>query len=165
MAAVDTKFGWTFQGSFSINSSLTMATNVCLLEIGVESDVKEQSILQKVRELDANGINNEESMKPENHLFVIGRIERKGDRYEVSKLWKEMSTEVACNNKMGMKPLKSLTNRLCQNKELVKEYDTAISSYMNEDHDERVKNEVASGHICFRPHQPVIGTQTKTTKL
>ncbi|XP_077553627.1 uncharacterized protein LOC144168541 [Haemaphysalis longicornis] len=165
LAAIETKFGWTFQGPLSIDSSLTMATNVCILKIGLESDIKQQAILEKFWELDAIGVTNEEGMKQEESSFTLASIERKGDRYEVSLPWKEPATELGDNKDMAVKRLKSLTKRLCSSKELAEEYDTAIRSYMNEGHAERVENETASGHVYYMPHQPVIRTQSKTTKL
>lgn len=48
---------------------------------------------------------------------------------------------------MAIKWLKCLTTRFCGSKELLEEYDTAIISYMNEGHAERMENETASEHV------------------
>lgn len=35
-AAIKTTFGWTFQGLFSMSTSFVVASNVCILKIGVD---------------------------------------------------------------------------------------------------------------------------------
>ncbi|XP_037504412.1 uncharacterized protein LOC119379243 [Rhipicephalus sanguineus] len=57
-----------------------MATNVCILKIGLESDTKDQTILQKFCELDAIGVTNEESVKQESINHALSSVERKARR-------------------------------------------------------------------------------------
>lgn len=105
LAAINTTFGWTFQGPFSANTSFVVTANVCVLRIGLDTTDNVETALQKFWELDAIGI----SEKSHNHKIEhsdIAKITKKAARYQVALPWKKESTDLADNRDIAVQRLK-----------------------------------------------------------
>ncbi|XP_037501184.1 uncharacterized protein LOC119375059 [Rhipicephalus sanguineus] len=164
LAAINTTFGWTFQGPFSVNTSFVVASNVCVLKIGVDTADNVETTLQNFWELDAIGISDK---APNTKIEHTGnaKITKKAGRYEVALPWKKEATDLADNRNMAVQRLRKLTNKLCLNKELAQKYDEAIRVYLESGHAEHVTESATQNPVYYMPHQPVIRNDSTTTKL
>ncbi|XP_064488292.1 uncharacterized protein LOC135400377 [Ornithodoros turicata] len=93
LVAVESVFGWTFQGPTTVTSYSTTdssTTAVCILKVGVGTS--DDDILKRFWELDNLGISQEPDSKQEHNAEVledfIQKLERRNGRYEVALPWK-----------------------------------------------------------------------------
>ncbi|KAH6944109.1 hypothetical protein HPB50_001925 [Hyalomma asiaticum] len=77
LAAINTTFGWTFQGPFGANTSFVVRANVCVLRISLDTTNNVEMTLQKFWELDAIRISEKSHNHKIEHLDTA-KITKKG---------------------------------------------------------------------------------------
>ncbi|XP_064478061.1 uncharacterized protein LOC135391626 [Ornithodoros turicata] len=169
LAAVESVFGWTFQGPTTVTSYSTTdssTTAVCILKVGVVTS--EDDILKRFWELDNLGISQEPDGKQEHNPEVleafIQKLETRNGRYEVALTWKMGLSALEDNYAVARDRLQRLMKRL-QRDNTVVEYDEAIRSYIKNGHAEEVKEDNGSSLVYYMPHRAVIRNNSSTTRL
>lgn len=174
MVAIDTIFGWTFQGPISLHSTLSGSTNtmVCVLKISTRAHDENEATLRRFWELDSLGITDEPKTNSEELEAVKSQFERtitKVDgRYEVALPWKETGQDLQDNRVMAHKRLEGLLKRLSRNEQLLDEYDRSIRNYMTAGHAEKVPERALQAdtqRVYYMPHQAVVRSCSSTTRL
>lgn len=141
-----------------MTSKLTLTNNICVLRIGLETADQVETTLQNFWELDAIGIKDSPET-PNSRPMDKVQLKKKGQLYEVALPWKDAAPELRDNRSMAMLCLTNLTKRLCRNKELTEQYDTAIRSYFEAGHAQRVTEEQPPNPVYYMPHQPVLRSE------
>ncbi|XP_064465356.1 uncharacterized protein LOC135376833, partial [Ornithodoros turicata] len=169
LVAIESVFGWTFQGPTTVTSYSTTdssTTAVCILKVGVVTS--DDDILKRFWELDNLGISQEPDSKQEHNAEVledfIQKVERRNGRYEVALPWKMGLSALEDNYAVAKDRVRRLMKRL-QRDNTVLEYDEAIRSYIKNGHAEEVKEDNGSSLIYYMPHRAVIRNNSSTTRV
>ncbi|XP_037501548.1 uncharacterized protein LOC119375442 [Rhipicephalus sanguineus] len=103
---------------------------------------------------------------PELEAFEEGIVKLDG-RYQVPLMLKDPGIPAGSDNRwLAERRLQAQLNRFRPQPELLKQYDTAIRAYFNEDHAERVEEKLLPReNVYYMPHHAVIRREAVTTKL
>ncbi|XP_037505495.1 uncharacterized protein LOC119381810 [Rhipicephalus sanguineus] len=167
LIAINSKFGWTFQGSTDHWSSKAVDSRVmvCVLKTQVEDG---QELIRSFWELESISISdtgNKEIEMSSTMQHFEETIEMRGDRYEVSLPWKT-GFELCDNKEVATTRLKKLLSRLSSKDGLLQTYDATIRDYLLARHAEVVKETSRNpAKVYYMPHKEVIREQALTTKV
>lgn len=168
MVALDSVFGWMFQGPLSLSTSVNLTMNTCVLRVSASAEPAD-SIMQKFWELESIGIVDQDNTMNEasDVLCEFKRnVKFKEGRYEVALPWKDNGGRLDDNKTQAMKRLLALGMKLRRHPEFGQQYDSTIRSYMTLGHAERVKEIGPSSFpVYYMPHHAVIRSESTTTKV
>ncbi|XP_064462619.1 uncharacterized protein LOC135373328 [Ornithodoros turicata] len=169
LVAIDTVFGWTFQGPSRLSSECTerSTTAVCVLRMGCTAE--EQDVIKNFWELDSIGIRDEVMTNTEHDQLVLDEFKRNikmlDGRYEVALPWKSLKGELGSNLEVAEKRLQGLVKRLAHS-DAIQQYDEVIRNYLTNGHAEVVTTNCAKpGRIHYMPHRAVVRNESSTTKV
>lgn len=170
LVAVQTVFGWTFQGPSSVTGYYTekSTTAVCVLRAGLSSPPTEDT-LERFWDLESLGISDESNSKLDHDASVLEKFEqglqRRDGRYEVALPWKTGLRELEDNYAVAKTRLQSLVRQLERTGNML-EYDEAIRNYLKNGHAEKVTAEDSCPNVeYYMPHRAVIRTNSSTTRI
>lgn len=168
LVALNSIFGWMFQGPLSLVSSLDVTSNICVLRVNsTEEPVGEE--LERFWSLESIGISDQKQEPADEVQTVLAQFEQNltfmNGRYEVALPWKLSTEQLEDNRSQAIKRLKSLGLRLSRNPEFAVEYDTTIRNYMNMGHAEKVPLDSNDHDVYYMPHHAVIRSDSTTTKV
>ena len=168
--AIETKLGWVLSGpipeGMQVDRQQSNLVTTHVLKSAVNPvDVTNETLdgnLKTFWELESLGI------KPRTlYEEFQEQISFKNHRYEVHLPWKTPHPQLPDNYELSRKRLENLLKRLCQEPEVLKEYDSVIKEQLQRGIVEVVKkpSEGGVGRIHYIPHHAVIRTDKSTTKL
>ncbi|XP_077548072.1 uncharacterized protein LOC144160779 [Haemaphysalis longicornis] len=168
MVALDSVFGWMFQGPLSLSTSVNLTMNTCVLRVSASVEPKD-SIMQKFWELESIGnVDQENTINEASDVLCEFKrnVKLKEGRYEVAFPWKDNGGRLDDNKTQAMKRLLALGTKLRRHPEFGQQYDSTIRSYMTLGHAERVKEIGPSSFpVYYMPHHAVIRSESTTTKV
>lgn len=168
LMGIDTKFGWTIHGvnsghydeyAFAVNVNVANILHVQCEQVDNVLDLK------RFWDLEAIGIDNANvTEKSQTNNFMSDNITFENNRYRISLPWIDPSVHLNTNFNGALNRLKTLTRKLANNGKL-KEYDSAVREYMNNDCAELSPEVINSNRTYFMPHRAVYRNDKDTTKI